>query len=63
MLFIIHMVNYQTKVYIKGGNLNCFKSHHHWGFPGGGVVKNPPANAGDMGSSPGPGRSHMLRSN
>ena len=32
------------------------------GFPGGTVVKNPPANAGDMGSSPGPGRYHMLRS-
>ena len=33
------------------------------GFPGGSVVKNPPANAGDMGSSPGQGRSHMPRSN
>ena len=33
------------------------------GFPGDPVVKNPPANAGDMGSSPGPGRSHMPRSN
>ena len=33
------------------------------GFPGGTVVKNPPANAGDMGSSAGPGRSHMPRSN
>ena len=33
------------------------------GFPGGAVVKNPPANAGDMGSSPGPGGSHVLRSN
>ena len=32
-------------------------------FPGGTVVKNPPANAGDTGSSPGPGRSHMPRSN
>ena len=32
-------------------------------FPGGVVVKSPPANAGDMGSSPGPGRSHMPRSN
>ena len=32
-------------------------------FPGGTVVKNPPANAGDTGSSPGPGRSHMLQSN
>ena len=30
-------------------------------FPGCTVVKNPPANAGDTGSSPGPGRSHMLR--
>ena len=26
------------------------------GFPGGSVVKNPPANAGDMGLSPGSGR-------
>ena len=33
------------------------------GFPGGSVVKNLPANVGDMGSIPGPGRSHMLRSN
>ena len=32
-------------------------------FPGGAVVKNPPANAGDMGSSPGLGRSHMPQSN
>ena len=36
----------------------------YWGdFPCGAVVKNPPANAGDVGSSPGPGRSHMLGSN
>ena len=34
-----------------------------WGFSGGAVVKNPPANAGDMGSSPGLGRSHMPWSN
>ena len=33
------------------------------GFPGGAVVKNPPANAGDMDWSPGPGRSHMPQSN
>ena len=39
------------------------KTFAHMGFPGGAVVKNPSANAGDMGSSPGPGRSHMLRSN
>ena len=33
------------------------------GFPGGAVVGSPPANAGDMGSSPGPGVSHMPQSN
>ena len=33
------------------------------GFPGGAVVENLPANEGDTGSSPGLGRSHMLRSN
>ena len=32
------------------------------GFPVGSVVKNSPANAGDMGLIPGPGRSHMLQS-
>ena len=32
----------------------------HWEFPGGPVVKNPPANAGVMGPIHGPGRSHML---
>ena len=33
------------------------------GFPGGVAVENLPANAGDMGSSPGLGRSHMPWSN
>ena len=33
------------------------------GFPGGAVVKNLPVSARDTGSSPGPGRSHMLWSN
>ena len=32
------------------------------GFPGGAVVESPPANAGNTGSCPGPGRSHMPRS-
>ena len=44
------------------GSFGC-KEHCIGGFPGGAVVENPPANAGDMGSSPGPGRSHMPRSN
>ena len=43
------------------------RSHHKekpsLDFPGGAVVKNPPANAGDTGSSPGPGRSYRLQSN
>ena len=34
-----------------------------WDFPGGTVVKNLLASAGDMGLIPGPGRSHMLQSN
>ena len=34
-----------------------------WGFPGGSVVKNPPASAGNMGSIPSLGKSHGLRSN
>ena len=33
------------------------------GFPGGAVVENLPADAGDTGSSPGLGRSHMPWSN
>ena len=37
-----------------------FSSKFHIGdFPGGPVVKNPPANAGDTSLIPGPGRSHM----
>ena len=32
-------------------------------FPGGAVVRSPPANSGDMGLRPGPGRSHMPQSN
>ena len=33
-----------------------------WGFPGGAVVEGLPANAGDTGSGPGLGGSHMPRS-
>ena len=29
-------------------------TRQHWGFPGGTVVESPPADAGDMGSCPGP---------
>ena len=40
----------------------CFKKEIG-GFPGGAVVENLPANAGDTGSSPGLGGSYMLQSN
>ena len=49
-----------VKEEIRRVNLKYFEMRD---FPGGAVVKNPPANAGDMGSSPGPGRSHMPWSN
>ena len=42
---------------------NLFLKNKGKGFPGGSVVKNPPASAGDMGSILDPGRSHMLQSN
>ena len=45
----------------------CIHTHNKndlmLGFPGGAVVENPPVNAGDTGSSPGLGRSHMPWSN
>ena len=44
-------------------NLGGHQKERSRGFPGGAVVKNPPANAGHTGSSPGPGRRHMPRSN
>ena len=43
--------------------LSVIKMFTKWGFPGGAAVENLPANAGDTGSSPGLGRSHMPRSN
>ena len=54
----------QVLSYISKNNLTIFiKIKNALGFPGGAVVKNPPANAGYMSSSPGLGRSHILRSN
>ena len=42
--------------------INIFPLNKVQGFPDGAVVENLPANAGDTGSSPGLGRSHMPRS-
>ena len=66
-----HVEILQGKAKVNKNKFNVFeiKSQGHLfflkisrDFPGGSVVKNPPADAGDTGLSPGPGRSHMLRS-
>ncbi len=57
-LFLNQVIVIQTKL-----NPIDILKRNGWGFPGGAVVESPPANAGDTGSSPGPGRSHMPRSN
>ena len=57
---IVHLVIELFKQGL-GRPKRCLKTL--WGFPVGAVVKNPPANAGDTGSSLGLGRSHMPRSN
>ena len=43
---IIYFIRFKNK---NNEDLNS------WGLPRGSLVKNPPANAGDMGSIPGPG--------
>ena len=53
-------VNHTSR--IKEKNNHLFISIDAEGFPGGTVVEGLPANAGDMDSSPGLGRSHMPRS-
>ena len=53
----------QNQIYLDGFILKWHQKQQAWDFPGGAVVKNPPANAGDTGLSPGAGRSHMPRSN
>jgi len=50
---------YQKYKLASSGTFDEFESTPWWGFPGGSVVKNPPANAKDMGLIPGPRRSLM----
>ena len=60
MLFIsLSCINVLAR--IPNAMLN--KNDESGDFPGGSVVGSPPANAGDTGSSPGLGRSHMPWSN
>ena len=47
----------------KNKSKSNFKNRDILGFPGGAVVESLPAGAGDTGSSPGLGGSHMPRSN
>ena len=68
MIIYLHDIYNQEKCNMTPKNFSrivriFIKYGLSWGFPGGAVVENLPANAGDMGSSPGLGRSHMPRSN
>ena len=59
-----HLILFKNQIHILKIFLNLpLKIHEGRDFPSGTVVKNPPANAGDMGSIPGPGTSHMPRNN
>ena len=51
-----------NKKYVLGSSVGMVREQGR-GLPGGAVVRNPPANAGDAGSSPGLGGSHMPQSN
>ena len=55
--------HYFKEPYIMWHKFPFKKKKRGWDFPGGAVVKNPSANAGDTGLIPGPGKSHMPRSN
>ena len=59
-LLLEKLVHVCTRRHVQGRSEQKFGKRD---FPGGAVVKDPPANAGDTGSSPGPGRSHMPQSN
>ena len=59
-----NLFNKECIFYLSIFTLHCvlkhFSKHELLGFPGGLGIKNPRANAGDTGSTPGAGRSHML---
>ena len=58
-----HYIMTQDSNHLEDTIFNLYLKKIIRGFPGGAVVENLPANAGDTGSSPGLGRSHMPRSN
>ena len=57
------MMKNLTEKLRKHSHLPLHQKEQNRGFPGGAVVENLPANAGDTGSSPGLGGSHMPWSN
>ena len=64
--FLLFEVQLIYNIELVSGIQQCDSVEHIYvcmGFHAGAVVKNPPANAGDMGSIPGLGRFHMLQSN
>ena len=61
--YVGHFWNYSsTDLFYKYFLVECQIKNKNVGFPGGAMVESLPANAGDTGSSPGLGRSHMPRS-
>ena len=63
----LHVQNEQnnnTRVIASRDRTHCLAHGRHpevlEDFPGGGVVRSPPASAGAVGSVPGPGRFHLL---
>ena len=62
ILKVSNTISCTAKFKISMEPLHSLKGYYR-GFPGGAVVGNLPAYAGDTGSSPGLGGSHMPRSN
>ena len=60
---ILGIGNFKRKETFVSVMCHSFLRMRSWDFPGGALVRNPHANAGDTGSVSGPGRSHMPWSN
>ena len=53
----VYSAHTKMRTFVACSSVNVFLCIDPWkGFPGGSVVKNPPASAGDVGSIPGLGR-------